>query len=100
MRPYPRASKRTGSLLLLSVLLVSACSTVDVRKSPNDDRSYEYLVLDNGLKVLLVSDPSADKSAAALAVFRGSFDDPPGRGGLAHFLEHMLFLGTEKYPET
>ena len=29
----------------------------------------------------------------------GSGDNPPGRGGLAHFLEHMLFLGTDKYPD-
>ena len=41
----------------------------------------------------------ADKSAAALAVYRGSYDDPEGRAGLAHFLEHMLFLGTTKYPD-
>jgi secreted Zn-dependent insulinase-like peptidase len=90
---------RRGLTLLLTVLL-TACAATAIEHSPNDSRSYEYLALDNGLKVLLVSDPDADKSAAALAVFRGSFDDPPGRGGLAHFLEHMLFLGTEKYPET
>jgi len=29
----------------------------------------------------------------------GAFLDPEGYFGLAHFLEHMLFLGTEKYPE-
>ena len=28
----------------------------------------------------------------------GSGDDPKDRAGLAHFLEHMLFLGTERYP--
>jgi len=89
-----------GLGLLFALLLVAACAAPTIRKSPNDDRSYAYRVLDNGLEVVLVSDPSADKSAAALTVFRGSFDDPPGRGGLAHFLEHMLFLGTEKYPET
>ena len=68
-------------------------------KSPNDDWAYRYLTLDNGLRVLLASDPDADKAAAALVVFRGSFHEPPERPGLAHFLEHMLFIGTEKYPE-
>lgn len=100
------------SLLLLPVLAVlSACesSTVteqrsasdflQIVKSPNDKRDYRYLVLDNGLKVLLVSDLTADKSAASLTAFRGSYDDPVKRLGLAHFLEHMLFIGTEKYPE-
>lgn len=66
--------------------------------SPNDDRRYRYLVLDNGLRTLLVSDTGSDKAAAALAVLRGSFDEPPEHPGLAHFLEHMLFIGTKQYP--
>ncbi|WP_369601552.1 insulinase family protein [Hahella sp. SMD15-11] len=67
--------------------------------SPNDERAYRPLTLDNGLQVLLVSDPQAEKASAAMDVAVGSQDDPPGREGLAHFLEHMLFLGTQKYPE-
>ena len=70
-----------------------------VIKSPNDKRAYRYLELSNGLRVLLASDPNADKAAASLTVFRGSFHEPDERPGLAHFLEHMLFIGTEKYPE-
>ena len=93
------------------LVILSGCSSLpetpaqplqigaDIIKSPNDNRDYRYLVLANGLKVLLVSDPAADKSAASLSVYRGSFDDPLDRPGLAHFLEHMLFIGTEKYPE-
>ena len=38
-------------------------------------------------------------AGASLAVSVGSFSDPPHLPGLAHFLEHMLFLGTEKYPD-
>lgn len=55
--------------------------------------------LANGLRVLLISDPSHDVSAAALSVKAGSWDDPKQHPGLAHFLEHMIFMGTEKYPE-
>ena len=69
-----------------------------VNKSPNDNREYRALVLKNGLKVLLVSDPSADKAAASVDVNVGTNSDPESFAGLAHFLEHMLFLGTEKYP--
>ena len=69
-----------------------------VKTSPNDDRRYRYLVLDNGLRALLVSDTDTDKAAAALAVLRGSFDEPAEHPGLAHFLEHMLFIGTQQYP--
>lgn len=68
-------------------------------KSPNDRLDYRYLRLDNGLQVLLISDPDTDKSAAALDVLAGSAQDPADRQGLAHFLEHMLFLGTDKYPD-
>ncbi|KAM7533375.1 hypothetical protein Aperf_G00000118844 [Anoplocephala perfoliata] len=38
------------------------------------------------------------KSAAALCVHVGSFSDPMEAQGLAHFLEHMIFMGSEKYP--
>ncbi|MCL9774535.1 insulinase family protein [Vibrio methylphosphonaticus] len=67
--------------------------------SPNDNRSYRILTLDNAMQVLLIEDQQAQKSAVALAVNVGHFDDPSDREGLAHYLEHMLFLGTEKYPK-
>ena len=85
--------------LLLLLLFTTAVSAVEVSKSPNDDRQYEYLELPNRMRVLLVSDPEADKAAAALTVGVGSTSNPPGRDGLAHFLEHMLFMGTEQYPD-
>lgn len=72
---------------------------VDIIQSPEDGRSYRYVELDNGLRLLLVSDPKTDVAAASLDVNVGSGSDPEDRQGLAHFLEHMLFLGTEKYPD-
>lgn len=70
----------------------------NIAKSQQDNRDYRGLQLSNGLKVLLVSDPSTDKAAAALTVDVGHMSDPDNIPGLAHFCEHMLFLGTEKYP--
>ncbi|WP_085298033.1 insulinase family protein [Cognaticolwellia mytili] len=70
-----------------------------MKKSPNDVKQYQAITLTNGLRALLVHNPESNKSAAALAVNVGHFDDPTHRQGLAHFLEHMLFLGTEKYPD-
>ncbi|HNT39962.1 MAG TPA: insulinase family protein [Rubrivivax sp.] len=67
--------------------------------APGDSAQWRRLVLDNGIKVLLLSDPKLNVSSVALAVAAGSLDDPPARQGLAHFLEHMLFLGTAKYPD-
>ena len=66
--------------------------------APNDVSAYRRLVLPNGMKVLLLSDPKLNVASAAVAVGVGSLSDPPERQGLAHYLEHMLFLGTEKYP--
>ncbi|GAA5316293.1 MAG: insulinase family protein [Candidatus Pelagadaptatus aseana] len=70
-----------------------------VIKGDSDPRTYRYLSLANDLRVVLISDPETQKAAASLDVAIGSADDPRDREGLAHFLEHMLFLGTEKYPE-
>lgn len=70
-----------------------------VNVSAQDKRKYAYKTLPNGLKVIVVSDPDADKAAASLDVHIGHMADPADREGLTHFLEHMLFLGTKKYPE-
>jgi len=72
----------------------------EVIKSPNDQREYRVLTLDNNIEIMLVSDPNTDKSAASLSVGVGLLQDPETQQGMAHYLEHMLFLGTEKYPDT
>lgn len=61
--------------------------------SLGDKRQYKHFALPNGMQAIAISDPDADMSAAALAVAVGSHHDPPAVPGLAHFLEHMLFLG-------
>jgi insulysin len=68
-------------------------------KSASDPREYGSVHLPNGLQAILISDGKADRAAAALAVGVGSYADPRGSLGLAHFLEHMLFMGSSKYPE-
>lgn len=62
------------------------------------DRTSTKIRLKNGLEAYLISDPNADKSSAALVVKTGSWEDPEEAPGLAHFTEHMLFMGTKKYP--
>jgi insulysin len=70
-----------------------------IKKPLVDNRDYRYVELDNKMKVILISDPESQKSAASLNVGVGSFSDPDDFPGLAHFLEHMLFMGTKKYPD-
>lgn len=68
-------------------------------KSDNDNRKYKYIKLNNNLEVLLIRDTNkANKgmASASMSVGVGSFDEKIE--GLAHFLEHMLFMGSKKYP--
>lgn len=68
-------------------------------KSAEDKRTYEGLELNNGMKILLISDPETDKASAAMDINIGHMKDPVELPGLAHFCEHMLFLGTKKYEQ-
>ncbi|TBR45087.1 hypothetical protein CBF23_000895 [Marinomonas agarivorans] len=101
----PSSLLSSVSIFCLSFTLVACSSmsslnttTVNIKKSQSDKNQYQYLQLENQLKVILVSDPKAEKSAAAMAVNVGANDNPKDQSGLTHFLEHMLFLGTQKYP--
>lgn len=68
-----------------------------MKQPETDKRTYKHFTLDNGLVCLLVSDPETDRASAAMDVHVGSFHEP--LPGLSHFLEHVLFLGTKKYPQ-
>lgn len=96
----PIIRKLSGLLFFVCfVLSYQEAFATQIVQSPNDHRTYKSLTLPNKLEVLLISDAKADKAAAALDINVGSGSDPKGYEGLSHFLEHMLFLGTEKYPE-
>ncbi|MGM0614884.1 MAG: insulinase family protein [Pseudomonadota bacterium] len=103
---HPLATSALLSLGMLYIPLANASSTDGVSQvespivSPHDERDYRVLTLDNGLQTLLVSDPQADKAATSMNIRVGSAQDPEDLQGLAHFLEHMLFLGTEPFPES
>ena len=62
------------------------------------NQNLRYITLSNSLEALLVSDPSTTKSGCAIQVRAGSSNEPKEINGLAHFLEHMLFQGSAKYP--
>lgn len=101
-----KSGKFSWLVLSLCALFLFGCSHIANKKlaentviqGKNDQREYRYVQLNNGLKVLLISDDKADLASASMYVGVGSGNDPLSRQGLTHFLEHMLFLGTEKYP--
>ncbi|KAJ2083683.1 metalloprotease [Coemansia sp. RSA 988] len=71
----------------------------DLNKSSSDSRDYRLIRLPNGLVAMVVHSPDESKACAAMDVNVGSLADPPEFQGLAHFCEHLLFMGTEKYPK-
>ncbi|KAL0946537.1 hypothetical protein HGRIS_012745 [Hohenbuehelia grisea] len=75
-----------------------AAYTKPIQKSEQDDREYRIIRLENGLHATLIHDAEADKAAASLDVAVGHLHDPDDMPGLAHFCEHLLFMGTEQFP--
>ncbi|XP_017080155.1 nardilysin [Drosophila eugracilis] len=89
-------------------------------KSDGDKKLYRALSLSNGLRAILISDPHNEEpsipqvssesitssiehfqgklAACAVLVGVGSFSEPRQYQGLAHFVEHMIFMGSEKFP--
>lgn len=68
-----------------------------VYSSINDDNKYITYKLPNGLKIFLIEDKSTIISSAVMHVNVGSNNNPKNFEGMAHFLEHMLFMGSKKY---
>ena len=68
----------------------------DLEKPDLDDRLYRVIELPNKLEALLVHDAQTDKASASLNVNVGNFSDEEDMPGMAHAVEHLLFMGTEK----
>ncbi|MYA16903.1 MAG: hypothetical protein F4Z28_09105 [Gammaproteobacteria bacterium] len=72
---------------------------VEPIKSPNDKRDTATSCCRTTFARSLIHAPGSDRAAAAVSIARGSDHDPDEHPGLAHFVEHMLLIATEKYPE-
>lgn len=59
----------------------------------------ETFSLANGMQVVVIEDRRAPVVTHMVWYRVGSADEPPGKSGIAHFLEHLMFKGTEKYPD-
>ena len=94
------------SLIFLNLSLYAQVSHLDYAKvqdlsipSAFLDREVEKVILKNGLQAYLISDPFVQQSAAAVVVETGFWEDPEEYPGMAHFVEHLLFMGTKTYPK-
>jgi len=85
--------------LLPALSIIEDQATLPILSPAYSNQKILKIHLDNNLEAILVSDPNTDKSGALLSVQTGSWEDPKEYPGMAHFLEHMLFLGTKNYPQ-
>lgn len=67
------------------------------RRPPALAGEIELTRLANGLEVCLVRSPQAPIVASAIFYRAGCRDEEPGAGGMAHFLEHLMFKGSARY---
>src|SRR5687768_16852737 len=100
--------KKFAHLLILPLFL-AACSSTEqgTTSNPNTDEDQGNILpydihqkrLDNGLNVVTVPYESPGLAAFYIVVRVGSREEvEPGKTGFAHFFEHMMFRGTDKYP--
>jgi insulysin len=96
----PSLSEKTAEAISPSVLFRRVADTCKIpfMTPALQERKTSKVQLSNGIQALVISDPNFKKSACALSVGVGSYDDPKEFGGLAHFTEHLSFLGSAKYP--
>lgn len=87
------------ALLAAPFEVIQNQATLPLLNPSYHNEKVEKIRLENGFEAILVSNPEVKQSAVALTVLAGSWLEPDEFPGLAHFLEHMLFLGTKEYPD-
>ena len=86
-----RMKKLTFSLCILGFSASTLAQTVLVKS----DHNIEEYKLENGFRVLLAPNDKENKVFMNTVYLTGSLNDPQGKGGLAHLLEHLAFKGTQ-----
>ncbi|MFD2236774.1 M16 family metallopeptidase [Aureimonas populi] len=78
---------------------VSSPAEEAARKAEALRPEIESFTLDNGLEVVVIPDRRAPVVTQMIWYKVGSADEAPGKSGIAHFLEHLMFKGTQTYTE-
>ncbi|MEM9198556.1 MAG: pitrilysin family protein [Pseudomonadota bacterium] len=79
----------------LALVLSAAFGTIEGRA----DTPVTTFTLDNGMDVVVIEDHRAPVVTHMVWYRVGAADEPPGKSGIAHFLEHLMFKGTDEIPE-
>lgn len=95
-------------LLILIILIALAIPALNYFYTPQEKSAeewswdsdwYESFELANGLKVFVVPNNKIPAVSHMLWYKTGAMDEPRGKSGIAHFLEHLLFKGTDKFAD-
>ena len=86
---------RTFSLLILLSIVGISFSQIKLKEYANDKLGLKEATLSNGMKVFLIENHNKPEIFGSFVVNVGSKNDPQDNTGMAHYLEHMLFKGTQ-----
>jgi zinc protease len=92
----PINSLRTTAMCLVTGLVALVISTFAFAQSGGN--AISSFILANGLEVVVIPDRRVPVVTHMIWYKVGAADETPGKSGLAHFLEHLMFKGTEKNP--
>lgn len=93
---FPPANGPIFARMLTRILLAAALSALAALPARAGLWNPTHFTLDNGLEVVVIEDHRAPVISHMIWYRVGSADEPPLKSGIAHFLEHLLFKGTEK----
>ncbi len=84
-------------LALVAIVLGSCTEEYNYMYVPNDPLNARIYTLENGLKVYMTVNKETPRIQTYIAVRVGGKNDPAATTGLAHYFEHLMFKGTEKF---
>ncbi len=91
--------KRAAAGALAALLLTASAAVALAADATKFAASAVTFNLANGLQVVVIPDHRAPVVTHMVWYRVGAADDPPGKSGIAHFLEHLMFKGTKSHPE-
>ena len=91
--------KRAAAGAIVALLLVVGGTVARAADAPKFAANATEFTLANGLQVVVIPDHRAPVVTHMVWYKAGAADDPPGKSGIAHFLEHLMFKGTKAHPE-
>lgn len=93
--PLPRSG--LAGLMAAGAMVMMATAMLTAGLAQATPRATSF-TLDNGMEVVVIPDHRAPVVTHMVWYKAGAADEPPGASGIAHFLEHLMFKGTEKIP--